>query len=606
MAILSCHDLRMAFGGPAVLDGAALHIDARDRIGLVGRNGEGKSTLLKVLAGELDPDDGRIVRGAGVRVGILHQEVPEGVPGTVRDYIAAGLRDGWTEAHEVDRLGSLLEVDLDADFAALSGGRKRRALLGRALAGRPEVLLLDEPTNHLDIEGIRWLEGFLDRFEGALVFVTHDRAFLQRVARRIAELDRGRLTRWDCDYRTWLERRESLLDAEEARWAQEDRVLAEEEAWIRRGIKARRTRNEGRVRALERLREQRAARRTRVGAARLDIREAEKSGRRVIVAEDVAFAYGDTPVLRDVSCTITRGDRVGLIGPNGAGKTTLLRLLLGELEPTEGSIEHGTSLEVAYFDQHREQLDGDASVAEAVAFGSDHVGTGDQRRHVMSYLADFLFTPETARQPVRSLSGGERNRLLLARLFTRPANVLVLDEPTNDLDLDTLELLEARLQEFSGTVLVVSHDREFLDNLCTSVLVFGADGAATGVVEEHVGGYSDWKRVADRRAVEREASAEGARETRTAANAPSAPPSTSSADAPARLSFNEKYELEQLPDRIEALEARRDALHAEMAEPDFHTRSRADITSVMERLGTTEAELEAAVERWADLAERQG
>lgn len=609
MAILSCHDLSIAFGGPPVLDGTTLHVEPRDRIGLVGRNGEGKSTLLKILAGELEPDDGRLVHEAGTRVGFLRQEVPQGVPGTVRDYMASGLRDAWSEAHEVERLGSLLEIDLDAEVASLSGGQKRRALLGRALAGRPDVLLLDEPTNHLDIDGIGWLETFLQRFDGALVFVTHDRAFLQRVAQRIAELDRGQLTRWDCDYRTWLERREVLLEAEEKRWAHEDRVLAEEEAWIRRGIKARRTRNEGRVRALERLREQRAARRTRIGTASIGIQEAEKSGRRVIVAEDVAFSYdGEAPIIRDFSATITRGDRVGLIGPNGAGKTTLLKLLLDQLKPTEGSVEHGTSLEVAYFDQHREQLDGDQSVAESVGFGSDHVGTGDQRRHVMSYLSDFLFTADVARQPVRALSGGERNRLLLARLFTKPANLLVLDEPTNDLDLDTLELLESRLQDFAGTVLVVSHDREFLDNLCTSVLVFGADGAAPGVVQEHVGGYSDWKRVADRQAEKREA-ASAASEARSASPADSGASPTSgktSTPGPKKLGFNEKYELEQLPGRIEELEADLAELHSRMSEPDFYTRDADAIKAVMERVSAFEAEIEAAVERWAELEERQG
>jgi ATP-binding cassette subfamily F protein uup len=645
MAILSCHDLRMAFGGPPVLDGATLHVERRDRIGLVGRNGEGKSTFLRILAGDLVPDDGRVVSPPGTRVGILQQEVPEGIAGTVRGFIAAGLsgnadqpgpaghpypdahRDAHPDAHRVDRLGSILDIDLDADFEVLSGGQKRRALLGRALAGEPDVLLLDEPTNHLDIEGILWLEGFLQRFDGALVFITHDRAFLQRVADRVVELDRGQLTTWDCDYRTWLERREALLASEEKRWEDEDRVLAGEEAWIRQGIKARRTRNEGRVRALERHREQRAQRRTRIGTARIDIRDAEKSGRRVIVAEDVSFSYsvapaGDEighegevpPLIRDFSMTITRGDRVGLVGPNGVGKTTLLRLMLGTLEPTSGTVEHGTSLQIAYFDQHREQLDGDATVAEAVAFGSDHVGTGDSRRHVMSYLNDFLFSPEVARQPIRALSGGERNRLLLARLFTKPANVLVLDEPTNDLDLDTLELLEARLQDFAGTVLVVSHDRDFLDNLCTSVLVFGDHGAAPGEVREHVGGYSDWRRVVERKEAEEER-ARG-EERRRKADHPVAAGSSAPGGAGAstggatsregtkKLGFNEKYELEQLPDRIQGLEARLADAHERLADPDFYAGDPEDIRAVSELASELEAELDAAVERWAELAER--
>jgi len=615
----------MAFGGPPVLDGATLHVERRDRIGLVGRNGEGKSTFLKILAGELVPDDGRVVSPPGTRVGILNQDVPDEIGGGVRAFIEAGLRDPLHdvhgEAHRVDRLASMLEIDLDADFDVLSGGQKRRALLGRALAGEPDVLLLDEPTNHLDIEGILWLEDFLQRFDGALVFITHDRAFLQKVAGRIVELDRGQLTTWDCDYRTWLERREALLANEEKRWEEEDRVLAEEEAWIRRGIKARRTRNEGRVRALERLREQRAQRRTRIGTARIDIRDAEKSGRRVIVAEDVSFSYSEDgePLIRDFSATITRGDRVGLVGPNGVGKTTLLRLLLGRLEPDSGRVEHGTSLEIAYFDQHREQLDGNDTVAEAVAFGSDHVGSGDSRRHVMSYLNDFLFTPEVARQPVRALSGGERNRLLLARLFTRPANVLVLDEPTNDLDLDTLELLETRLQEFSGTVLVVSHDRDFLDNLCTSVLVFGDHGASPGEVREHVGGYSDWRRVVERKrdaeaekrdATDARTARDGSRSDAGTGNGAGSGPavghseSAGTSSGPKKLGFNEKYELEQLPDRIEELEARLEALHARLADPDFYQGDPDEIREVTQKAAEVETGLEAAVERWAELAER--
>ena len=609
MAILSCHDLRMAFGGPPVLDGATVHVERRDRIGLVGRNGEGNPPPPQILAGALAPDGGRIVSPPGTRVAMLGQDVPDDLVGTVREVVATGLDDSIGEAHrdahQVDRLASILDLDLDADFGVLSGGQKRRALLGRALAGDPDVLLLDEPTNHLDIEGIVQLESFLQRFDGALVFVTHDRAFLQRVADRIVELDRGQLTTWDCDYRTWLDRREALLEAEARRWEEEDRVLAEEEAWIRRGIKARRTRNEGRVRALERLREQRAQRRTRVGAARIDIQDAEKSGRRVIVAEDVSFGYPDAPepIIRDFSTTIMRGDCVGLLGPNGVGKTTLLKLLLRTLEPTAGSVEHGTSLRIAYFDQHREQLDGDDTVAEAVAFGSDHIGTGDRRRHVMSYLSDFLFSPDVARQPVRALSGGERNRLLLARLFTKPANVLVLDEPTNDLDLDTLELLEARLQDFAGTVLVVSHDRDFLDNLCTSVLVFGDHGAAPGVVREHVGGYSDWRRVVERK----EAEAAEAERARTPAPEPRRAAfggEGAQPDTRRKLGFNEKYELEQLPARIEALEAQVAELHAQLADPDFYQGDPDEVRTVTERAAEVETELEAAVDRWAELAER--
>jgi len=623
----------MAFGGHPVLDGATLHVERRERIGLVGRNGEGKSTFLKILAGEIAPDDGRVVSESGTRVGILHQEVPEGVTGTVREVIASGLLNPRDEAHRVDQLGSQLEVDLDADFDTQSGGQKRRALLGRALAGEPDVLLLDEPTNHLDLDGITWLESFLQRFNGSLLFITHDRAFLQRVAKRIVELDRGQLTSWDCDYRTWLERREELLASEEKRWAEEDRVLAEEEAWIRRGIKARRTRNEGRVRALERLREQRAQRRTRIGTANIGIQDAEKSGRRVIEAKGISFSYSsapgamegpdrpagstgamegpegpdtNAPIVRDFSTVITRGDRVGLIGPNGAGKTTLLNLLLGKLEPDRGSVRHGTALQIAYFDQHRDQLDGDETVAQSVGFGSDHVGEGENRRHVMSYLSDFLFSADVARQPVRSLSGGERNRLLLARLFTKPANVLVLDEPTNDLDLDTLELLETRLMDFAGTVLTVSHDRDFLDNLCTSVMVFEGDG----VIAEHVGGYSDWRRVADRQAAEARAAREESRGSAKEASRSSggaeakSPSNAASRDAAKKLSYNEKRELEQLPGRIEGLEQRVAELHAQLSDPDFYAGDPDEIRKVTQQVEATEAELERAVERWVELGER--
>jgi ATP-binding cassette subfamily F protein uup len=606
MALLSAQDLRVAFGGHPVLEGATLHVERRDRIGLLGRNGEGKSTFLRVLAGDLVPDHGRVVRESGVRVGLLPQEVPAGVSGTVREIIAEGLLHPGEQAHEVDRLTSVLELDVDARFTTLSGGQQRRVLLGRALAAEPDVLLLDEPTNHLDMEGIAWLETFLRRFNGALLFITHDRAFLQAVAGRIVELDRGRLTTWDCDYPTYLARREELYAAEEKAWAEQDRTLAAEEAWLRQGIKARRTRNEGRVRALKDLRAQRAQRRTRVGMARIDIQEGERTGNRVIEAKGVSFAYPDEPPLvKDFSTSIMRGDRVGLIGPNGAGKTTLLSVLLGEQEPTEGTIRHGDALQIAYFDQHRDQLDGDASVAESVGFGGDFVGEGANRRHVMSYLSDFLFSPDVARQPVRSLSGGERNRLLLARLFTRPANVLVLDEPTNDLDLDTLELLESRLLDFSGTVLVVSHDRAFLDNLCTSVLVFEGDG----VVKEYVGGYSDWRTVVERQEVEADGKGGGGKagdggsgkqgsRNRNGRDAPVPDP------ARKKLSYNEKRELEMLPGRIEELEAELATVHETLSDPDFYTGDPEVIRTTTQRVSELEAEIDAAIERWGELEER--
>ena len=493
----------------------------------------------------------------------------------------------------MQRLCSLLELDPDDVFGMLSGGQKRRALLGRALALEPDLLLLDEPTNHLDLESIDWLERFLLRWTGSLLFVTHDRAFLQRLATRIAELDRGRLTSWACDYPTYLRRKEELLAAEEREWALQDRKLDAEEAWIRQGIKARRTRNEGRVRALKAMRAERANRRERVGQVKMTIQQAERSGARIITARHVDFAWGDQVVLKDFSTTLLRGDKVGIIGPNGSGKTTLLNLLLHRLEPVAGSIEHGVALKVGYFDQHRAQLDEARTVVESVGHGGDHVTIGGERRHVFSYLEDFLFSSERARQPVSVLSGGERNRLLLARLFTQPANVLVLDEPTNDLDAETLELLEARLVEFGGTVLAVSHDRAFLDNLCSSTLVFEGDGR----VKEYVGGYSDWQRTLARQA---DAEPPAPRRTKPA----SRPVTSATPGKPKRLSFAEKKEWEALPGRIEAMERALEAIHARMADPDFYRGRAEGIREATERSQSLPAEIEAAYTRWAELEER--
>jgi len=602
MALLSGRDLHIAFGGRPLLNGADLHLRRGDRVGFVGRNGEGKSTLLKILAGEVAPDDGEVVREVGLRVAYLPQRVPDDVGGTVASVVRSGLPPERPD-YEAERLVSLLELDADESFAELSGGKKRRTLLGRALAEDPDVLLLDEPTNHLDLESIEWLEGFLRRFQGSLVFVTHDRAFVRALATRILELDRGRLTSWDCGYDTFLERREARLAEEEKRWAEQDRKLAKEESWIRTGIKARRTRNQGRVRALEEMRRRRSRRRERVGEVSLTIQEAERSGKRVVVAEDVDFTYGDgEPLIQGFEATLMRGDKVGILGPNGVGKTTLVKLLLGELEPDAGTVEHGTSLQVAYFDQHRAELDLDGTVAENVGFGHDHVEVGGERRHVLGYLQDFLFSPERARQPVSSLSGGERNRLLLARLFTKPANVLVLDEPTNDLDVETLELLEAHLVAFPGTVLAVSHDRSFLDNLCTSTLVFEGGGR----VKEYVGGYSDWKRIADRRSAE-EAARARARTTREAPEEGAKGSSQGASrrpEGPRKLSWHEKRELEALPDRIEALEGKLEDLHERMGDPAFYQGDAAEIRSVTERASELEEEVEEAVDRWGELEER--
>ncbi len=593
MALLSCQNLRIAFGGRPLLDDASLQVERAERIGLVGRNGEGKSTLLKILAAQITPDGGDVARESGVRVSLLAQEVPEGVTGTVGDVVRSGLARATDADHPVQRICSLLQLDPDDAFQKLSGGQKRRALLGRALALEPDLLLLDEPTNHLDLESIDWLEGVLLRWTGSLLFVTHDRAFLQRLATRIVELDRGRLTSWACDYPTYLRRKEELLAAEEREWALQDRKLAAEEAWVRQGIKARRTRNEGRVRALKAMRAERADRRERVGQVKMTIQQAERSGVRIITASHVDFAWGDQVVLQDFSTTLLRGDKVGIIGPNGSGKTTLLNLLLGRLEPATGTIVHGVALKVGYFDQHRAQLDEARTVVETVGHGSDHVTIGGERRHVFSYLEDFLFSSERARQPVSVLSGGERNRLLLARLFTQPANVLVLDEPTNDLDAETLELLEARLVEFGGTVLAVSHDRAFLDNLCSSTLVFEGDGR----VEEYVGGYSDWQRTMARKA-DTEPSTPGR-------NKPASRPATPARpDKPKKLSFAEKKEWEALPGRIEAMERALEAIHARMADPDFYRGQADGVREATERSQSLLGEIEAAYTRWAELEER--
>ncbi len=596
MALISCQNLRIAFGGRALLEGAILHVDRGERIGLVGRNGEGKSTLLKIVAGQIDPDQGELHREAGVRIAYLPQEVPHGLEGTVADVIAAGVPQHADPHHTVQRLTSLLLLDPSEPFEQLSGGQKRRTLLGCALAGEPDLLLLDEPTNHLDIDSIEWLEGFLARWNGSVLFVTHDRAFLQRLATRIVELDRGSLTSWSCDYPTYLERKEELLASEERAWELQDRKLAAEEAWIRRGIKARRTRNEGRVRALQRLRAERQERRQRVGQVRMAIQEAGRSGAKVITAEHLDFAWPDQVIVRDFSTTIVRNDVVGLIGPNGCGKTTLLSLLLGTLEPDSGSVTHGHSLQVSYFDQHRTELDGDATVVDSLADGNEWVIVGDQKRHVFAYLEDFLFSPERARQPVRSLSGGERNRLLLARLFARPANVLVLDEPTNDLDAETLELLEARLADFGGTALLVSHDRRFLDHLCTSTLVFEGEGR----VKEYVGGYTDWRRtVARNRADAAAASVPGSGSLHGSKDA--APDRSGAGARPPKLSYDQKKEWEALPGRIEALEGELETLHTTMADAAFYRGDAEDIRTATERAQTLPADIEAAYERWAEL-----
>ena len=625
MALLGLQDVSIAFGGPPILDRARFAIERGERVCLLGRNGAGKSTIMKLLDGTMSPTSGDVVRQTGVTVTRLEQEVPENVEGTTFDVVSAGLGDSglllaryhqashdvgthasdaalreldrlhhaldaanaWEMQSRVDTVLEHLGLDADLPFASASGGRKRQALLARALVRQPDVLLLDEPTNHRDFEAVEWMEQFLIDRGATLVFVTHDRAFLRRVATRIVELDRGRLVDWGTTYDTYLQRKEAALGVEAKEWAEFDRKLAKEEVWIRTGIQARRTRNEGRVRSLEALRVERGARRERAGIVRLQAQEAERSGRLVVEAKGVTFSRGERAIVRDFTTTITRGDRVGLIGPNGSGKTTLLRLLLGELAPDAGTIRMGTGLEIAYFDQLREQLDPERSVFDSIADGADWVEIGAARKHVLAYLQDFLFSPDRARTPVRALSGGERNRLLLARLFTRSFNLLVLDEPTNDLDIETLDLLEELLLDFSGTLLVVSHDRAFLDNVVTSTLVFEGGGR----VNEYVGGYTDW--VRQRRPAA--AAAATAAPKRTAA-----PVSDAKTAKKRRLSFKETGELASLPDRIDALERERETIYLSLSDPVV-LRDGAALARARARVATLEAEIGTMTKRWEAL-----
>ena len=598
MALLSLRAVSLAFGGPRLLDRVDAQVERGERVCLVGRNGEGKSTLLRLIEGAIEPDEGNVLRQQGLRISRLPQEVPPGHNGTVADEVAEGLDHpgGHSEAehHRVDSILSRIGLDPDARFEALSSGMKRRVLLARSLVSDPDILLLDEPTNHLDIESIRWLEEFLLRYGGTLVFVTHDRVFLERLATRIIEIDRGRLYDWACDYPTFLKRKEEMLSAESQQNALFDKRLAQEEVWIRKGVEARRTRNEGRVRALKAMREMRQRRRERTGSARMQVQEADRSGSMVIEAKGVAFGYGDRPVVRGLTTTITRGDKVGIIGPNGSGKTTLLRLLLGELPPDQGTVRLGTRLEVAYFDQLKAKLDEERTVQENVSEGYDTIPINGQPRHVLSYLQDFLFPPERSRCLVKVLSGGERSRLLLAKLFTKPSNVLVLDEPTNDLDVETLELLEGLLVEYEGTVLLVSHDRAFLNGVATGTLAIGPDGE----VKEYDGGYDDYlrQRQADATAEPRPA-AEPVR-TATATDTATAAPSK---ERPRKLSHKERRELDELPARIEALERDRQELHETMADPAFYRREGSGISEAKARLEALERDLALAYERWETL-----
>src|SRR5262245_31692007 len=601
MPLVTLDKVTMAYGHLPLLQEASLRIEPRERVCVIGRNGTGKSTLLQIVSGSLAPQRGTVWHEPGLRIGRLAQDALVDADRRTFDVVAEGiadtLGDSWRAEQHVAMAMSRLRIPADATMATLSGGWRRRVLLARALVGEPDLLLLDEPTNHLDIDTMRWLEGFLADYAGTVLFVTHDRVFLQSLATRIVELDRGRLTSWPGDYATFLRRKEESLAVEAAHDAKFDKRLAEEEAWLRQGIKARRTRNEGRVRALLAMREVRAARRSQVGSVRLQTEIAERSGQMVFEAEAVAKSFEGRPILTDFAVRVMRGDRVGLIGPNGSGKTTLLKVLLGELAPDSGDVRRGANVQIAYYDQQREQLDPERTVWETVVDGHDTVTVNDRTQHVHGYLRDFLFPPERALSPVKALSGGERNRLLLARLFARPFNVLVMDEPTNDLDIETLELLEERLVTWPGTLLLVSHDRAFIDHVVTSTLVFEGEGR----VQEYVGGYEDWLR--QRRNAEAEAEAPPVRRAGSGTNA-SAIATKEPSRAQRKPSYKEQLELEQLPARIEALETEQKQLQAAVASEDFYKRPAAEIHEALARLEELETLLLASYTRWDALDSR--
>ncbi|NDV21252.1 ATP-binding cassette domain-containing protein [Desulfovibrio sp. JC022] len=630
MALMSVSDLSMTFGGPQLLDKVSFQVEEGQRICIVGRNGEGKSTLLRLMSGDLVADGGNISFQKGVSVARLSQKVPEVLEGTIFEVVAGGLGDlgkaltryhtvslevanggdvtklseveeimekhgGWEALTTIEMVISRLSLSPEMRFETLSGGLKRRALLARSLASKPDILLLDEPTNHLDIDSIAWLEEFLVKNIRTLIFITHDRMFLRKIATRIIELDRGNLADWSCDYDTFLKRKEELLSAEEKNWSEFDKKLAREEVWIRQGIKARRTRNEGRVRALKKLRDERKQRRERTGKATIEIQEAARSGKVVAETVNASYSWDHNPIFKDLSTSIMRGDRIGIIGPNGAGKTTLIQVLLGNLKPNSGSVKLGTKLEISYFDQHREQLDPNKSVRDSVADGNDTVTINGRNKHVMGYLKDFLFSPDRANSPVSVLSGGERNRLLLARLFTRPSNLLIMDEPTNDLDAETLELLEDRIMEYPGTVIIVSHDRAFLNNVVTGTLAF--DGNAK--VNDYVGGYDDW--VRQRPQLEMEGKPKAAK-----------PKPKKSPDArPEKLSYKEQREFEaleveivELPGKIEELEGSIEEIQTLMADPEFYKKSGGEMAATQSKLEKLEEEHETTFMRWEEVEEK--
>ncbi len=627
MSLIRFEDISLDFGEQKILTEASFSIETGERVCLIGRNGAGKSTTFKLITESIECDRGEIVRKSGLVVSQLEQSLPEAEDLPVRDVVRSGLtgiqslldeyhrrsatdldRDGlreleelhrqidahggWNIEQRVDSTISELSLPTNKKMNELSGGWRRRVALAKALVQEPDLLLLDEPTNHLDIVTITWLESVVRSYAGSVLFITHDRAFLQRIATRIVEIDRGKLTSWPGDFKNFLRRKEETLASESKENSEFDKKLAQEEIWIRQGIKARRTRNEGRVRALEKMREERSKRISKENSARIHIEESESSGRKVIRAKNVSYRYDDQPLIEDFSIKIMRGDRIGILGNNGVGKTTLLRLLLGQIEPQSGTIKHGTNLEVGYFDQLREALDEDKSVAENVGDGRTYIKLNGKDRHVIGYLKGFLFTPKRAMTPVRSLSGGERNRIILAKLFTRPANLLILDEPTNDLDMETLEVLEAKLAEYSGTLIVVSHDREFLDNVVTSTIVFEEGGK----LREYVGGYSDWLRQGK----------ELAELDRYESRAKSEPGKGTADERPrvAKLSYKEQRELDKLPEQIESLESRIDKLGKEISASDFYSKGHELTQPVLAELADKQAMLDQVLERWTALEDR--
>ncbi len=632
MPLITLKNLSLSYGTLPLLDAVNFHIEANERVCLLGRNGAGKSTLLRLINGEIQADDGSITVAQGIRVAKLNQELPADLSGTINEVVADGLNKvgkllrryyhllheitlgegerllkqlgecqhqleaegGWEISQRLEVINSKLQLNGDIDFKDLSGGLKRRVLLARALVNRPDLLLLDEPTNHLDIDSIIWLEKFLLNWQGSLLFISHDRVFVQKLATRIVEIDRGKLTGWPGDYPTYVSRKQKVLEDEEKENTLFDKKLAQEEIWIRQGIKARRTRNEGRVRALEDLRRERANRRSVAGSANVRIQAADRSGKTVLEVDNISYAWDDNWVLQHFSTTIMRGDKIGIIGPNGAGKTTLVRLLLGDIQPQSGTVKPGTKLQVAYFDQHRAVLDEEKSVQDNIADGSDVVNINGKDRHVISYLRDFLFAPDRVRQPVQALSGGERNRLLMARLFSRPSNVLVLDEPTNDLDSDTLDLLEERLIEYPGTVLLITHDRAFLDHVVTSTIVFEGHGE----VNEYIGGYQDWLRQS------RSTATETQKTKKYKVGKSGKKPSHVVGRNTNKLSYTERQELGKLPAKLENLEEQQKRLHDHMAQAGFYQQDKAQITRVQRQLAEFDAELATAFLRWEELEEK--